>query len=286
MRGGSQPDLVLTDNGWYVVKWQQNAQHRRVLINEVLGAELLKMLNIESPGWGLVHADEKFLAEPLRTPIQLGSHSVAIQTGWHFGSRVPVNPETTAIYDSLPALLMKRVANRHQYLRVSVFDRWVDNTDQRQSILYRPARNRALRGAMIDNGHAFGFDGRDWCMRNRAMISRDSSFSGLFSLAEADEQIDSAIRDIQSISLAALERIRRLLPQPWVKNDEAALTSLFSDLIKRARTLPEMVALGREQQLRSAKDAGRVPGNQPWSMHPVACVLPYANCQSLPGSFA
>ena len=50
MRGGAQAHLLEADDGrWYVVKFPNNPQQRRVLVNEALSAELLKYLKISVP---------------------------------------------------------------------------------------------------------------------------------------------------------------------------------------------------------------------------------------------
>jgi hypothetical protein len=42
MRGGAQAHLLEADDGhWYVVKFRNNPQHRRILVNERLSATLL-----------------------------------------------------------------------------------------------------------------------------------------------------------------------------------------------------------------------------------------------------
>ena len=41
MRGGAQAHLLEADDGhWYVVKFRNNPQHRRVLVNEAICATL------------------------------------------------------------------------------------------------------------------------------------------------------------------------------------------------------------------------------------------------------
>ena len=52
MSGRTHADMVLADDGLYVVKWKENPQHRRVLINELIAAKLLRHLNVASPGNG------------------------------------------------------------------------------------------------------------------------------------------------------------------------------------------------------------------------------------------
>src|SRR6266704_2145450 len=47
MRGGAQAHLLrCSDGGYYVVKFQNNPQHRRVLVNELLGTKLAARLAI------------------------------------------------------------------------------------------------------------------------------------------------------------------------------------------------------------------------------------------------
>ena len=51
MRGGAQAHLLEADDGhWYVVKFRNNPQHRRVLVNELLCSAFLDYLKIAAPG--------------------------------------------------------------------------------------------------------------------------------------------------------------------------------------------------------------------------------------------
>src|ERR1035441_7420139 len=55
MRGGAQAHLLEADDGkWYVVKFRNNPQHRRVLVNEALCATLLRFLKISAPQTALI----------------------------------------------------------------------------------------------------------------------------------------------------------------------------------------------------------------------------------------
>jgi len=47
MRGGAQSHLMRCDDGfYYVVKFQNNPQHRRILVNELLGTRLAARLGV------------------------------------------------------------------------------------------------------------------------------------------------------------------------------------------------------------------------------------------------
>ena len=125
MRGGAQAHLLEADDGHcYVVKFKNNPQHRRILVNELLAATLLEYLQITIPETALVRITEEFVGENPDLHFQLGSRCVPVEPGWHFGSRFPGDPQTTAVYDFVPDALLKQVVNREQFLGVLVFDKW------------------------------------------------------------------------------------------------------------------------------------------------------------------
>jgi hypothetical protein len=52
MRGGAQSHLMRCDDGYYyVVKFQNNPQHTRVLVNELLGTRLAARLGCPPYRW-------------------------------------------------------------------------------------------------------------------------------------------------------------------------------------------------------------------------------------------
>ena len=72
MRGGSQAHLIRTDDGSFcVVKFQNNPQHRRILINESISTALLTHLQIETPAAVLVRIDEDFIHTHVELAIDL-----------------------------------------------------------------------------------------------------------------------------------------------------------------------------------------------------------------------
>jgi hypothetical protein len=52
MRGGEQSHLMrCSDSYYYVVKFQNNPQHRRILVNEMLGTKLAARLGLPTGRW-------------------------------------------------------------------------------------------------------------------------------------------------------------------------------------------------------------------------------------------
>jgi hypothetical protein len=248
MRGGSQAAMVRTDRGLYVVKWKQNPQHRRVLVNEAIAAELLRRLGVAAD-WAMVHADRRFLESNPEAQIFLKNDTISVEIGWHFGSKVPVDPEKKAIFDLLPTHLMPFVDNLNDFLTVFAFDHWVDNTDGRQAVYFRTPSN-LFSAKMIDNGYAFG--GSDWRMRDRPVGKGIPNFSEYYASPCADEQFEAAVASIQAIARTEFDAMQRLVPEEWVENDGAALSRLLDELSDRSKRLPDLIALARANLMQRA----------------------------------
>src|ERR1035438_10096503 len=113
MRGGAQSHLIeASDSHFYVVKFRNNPQHRRILVNELIAADILSYLRIPAPRCELIQVPEEFLRENPKINIQLGSRTIPPAPGLAFGSQHPGDPNVTAIYDFVPDSLLARVHNR------------------------------------------------------------------------------------------------------------------------------------------------------------------------------
>src|SRR5471030_88195 len=85
MRGGAQAHLLKCDDGhFYVVKFRNNPQHRRILINEWIASVFLNYLQISTPPAAIVSLSAAFLEANPDIYIQLGSRHQAVEPGWHF----------------------------------------------------------------------------------------------------------------------------------------------------------------------------------------------------------
>ncbi len=94
MRGGAQAHLLEADDGdCYIVKFQNNPQHRRILVNEFVAAEILAHLQISCPG----HRDRarcrrSFWRLTRKCGCKSGERHIAIAAGLAF--RIPAPGQT------------------------------------------------------------------------------------------------------------------------------------------------------------------------------------------------
>src|SRR5512136_1601195 len=100
MRGGAQAHLLMADDGhWYVVKFRNNPQHRRILVNELLASVLLEYLQISAPSAAIIHVSREFLESNPELHLVCGGKRLEPEPGWHFGSRFPGEPDLVSVYD-------------------------------------------------------------------------------------------------------------------------------------------------------------------------------------------
>jgi HipA-like kinase len=251
MRGGAQAHLLEADDGdYYVVKFQNNPQHRRILINEFLAAEILGHLQISCPGHQIVRVSAEFLEANPEVHLQTGTRRQPIEPGWHFGSRHPGNPDTMAVYDFIPDALLNQVANAEQFLAVLTFDRWTANADGRQSIFFRaqlkdwlarpgvPPRKLGFVALMIDHGYAF--NGPHWDFPDSAvsgLYSRRIVYGGVRTLDDFQPWLER----IANFPAEVFDRVLRQLPPPWVEDDGNQLERLLESLMRRQKRIAELI---------------------------------------------
>src|SRR5258707_7996430 len=93
MRGGAQAHLMRADDGhFYVVKFQNNPQHLRVLANEMLATRLAERVGLPVPVTEVVEVNDWLVRHSPELNIQLAGSVIPCEAGLQFGSRYVVNP--------------------------------------------------------------------------------------------------------------------------------------------------------------------------------------------------
>src|SRR5260370_16239245 len=96
MRGGAQSHLMRCDDGgYYVVKFQNNPQHVRVLANEMLGTKVAGFLGLRVPQTEVVEVRRELIELTADLVIQLGTGRTPSRAGRQLGSPDPRDPTKT-----------------------------------------------------------------------------------------------------------------------------------------------------------------------------------------------
>ena len=252
MRGGAQAHLMEASDGHsYVVKFHNNPQHRRILINEWIASTFLHYLGIAAPEVAMVEVTNAFLAADPDTYIQLGSERRAVTPGWHFGSRFPGDPARTVVYEFLPDTLLDKVENLADFRAVLAFDKWMGNADSRQAIFFRARVLEPLASGrhdttqrlgfvaqMVDNGYVF--EGPHWRLGESAiqgLYFRPLVYRTVRGLAEFEPWLGRIRNFPEEVVDQAVKRI----PPAWLEDDGNELERLLERLMRRRARVPDLI---------------------------------------------
>ncbi len=252
MRGGAQAHLLECDGGrFYVVKFRNNPQHRRILVNEWIAAVLLRYLQVSVPDTAIVDLSPDFLKDNPEVHMQLGSKRLEVEPGWHFGSAYPGDPSRIAVYDFIPDLLLDKVVNLADFLGVLVFDKWAGNADARQSVFYRARLRHWASGAdeyltrtgfvanMMDHGYTF--NGPHWTFADsplQGLYFRPVVYQSVRSWDDFQPWLDRVVHFPEEVIDDALKQV----PPEWIEGDEEALDKLLTTLMKRRKRVADLIA--------------------------------------------
>jgi hypothetical protein len=250
MRGGAQAHLLECDDGhFYVVKFLNNPQHRRILINEWIASVFLNYLQISAPAAAIVNLSAEFLESNPEVHIQLGTRHLSVEPGWHFGSRYPGDPAKVMVYDFLPDVLLDKVVNVGEFRGVLAFDKWMGNADARQSIFFRarlrqwsPGPEQPPRAGFVAHmmDHGYVFDGPHWIFPDsplQGLYFRPSVYQNVRSFDDFEPWLDRVVHFPEEVVDAAQKQI----PPDWLAEDGPALDAMLAKLMSRRKRVPDLI---------------------------------------------
>lgn len=256
---------MLADDGhYYVVKFRNNPQHPRILVNELVSYVLLDYIQLPVPKWDVIEVPEALIEASPEMTMEVGRKSRLCEPGLHFASRFPVDPHRRAVYDYLPLSLLNQVINLAAFRGMVAFDKWVSNANGRQAVFFRDRAERwrlpdddssafaprslAYAANMID--HGFAFNAQNWEFP-------DSPERGLYSRREVYKDVAGYddfqpwLERIENCPTEVLDDAAKRIPPAWYEDDWEALETMLEQLHRRRARVAELV--------RESKNAGRDP---------------------------
>jgi len=260
MRGGAQSQLMrCSDENYYVVKFQNNPQHRRILVNELLGTRLARRLGLPTTPVEIIYVHQELIELTPELCMEMPRARVPCQAGAQFGSRYPGDPRRLTLHDFLPDEQLRQVENLHHFAGMLVFDKWTCNTNGRQTLFFREdARGSMPRGhggeetcgwpedrdpgyttVMIDQG--FCFNAGEWNYPDaplRGLYARNRVYEGVIGMESFAPWME---RVEKSITEKVLEETVREIPPEWYEDDYDAVLRLVEQLYRRRTRVPELL---------------------------------------------
>ena len=240
MRGGAQAQLLRCDDGqYYVVKFQNNPQHVRVLANELLGTRLAARLGLPTAAAAVVEVSRELVVYSADLVIQLGAGRLPCRSGFQFGSRYPGDPRDMTVSDFLPEEQLGQVENLSDFVGILVFDKWACNTNGRQAVFYRDDGISPFRALMIDQG--FCFNNGSWDFPDaplRGLYARHRVYGSVRGMASFEPWLE---RLEERINERVLDEIVAEIPPEWYDCDQDLLFSLLERLLARRKRVGDWI---------------------------------------------
>lgn len=244
MRGGAQSHLMRCSDGhYYVVKFQNNPQHRRILVNELLGTRLASRLGLPTTPVAILNVAEELIRLTPELAMEMPRSRMACQPGLQFGSRFPGDPRRAALYDFLPDEQLRTVENLHDFAGMLVFDKWTCNTNGRQTLFLRGANGDGAEGGyrtlMIDQG--FCFNAGEWNFPDaplRGLYARNRVYEGV----TGEESFGPWLERLgKRITERVLDELIREVPPEWYDDDIDPLLRVGEQLYLRRNRVRELL---------------------------------------------
>ena len=243
MRGGAQAHLMrCSDDRYYVVKFQNNPQHPRILVNELLGTRLAARIGLPTAQVAVIQVSQELIGMTAELVIQLGTGRLPCRPGFQFGSGYPGNPAEVAVHDFLPDELLCEVENVAGFAGMLVFDKWTCNTNGRQVIFLREQGRSKYQAVMIDQG--FCFNAGEWNFPDaplRGLYSRQCVYDGVRGMGSFEAWLDR----MERVSETVVDTISKEIPSEWYEGAQDELYRMLEHLLRRRKRVPDLLADAR-----------------------------------------
>ncbi len=239
MRGGAQGHLMrCSDGNFYVVKFRNNPQHLRVLVNEILATRLAERAGLPVPGTEVVHVDEWLIEHTPELSIQLAHSSIPCTAGLQFGARYVVNPLEGQVFDYLPVEMLGLVRNLDTFAGMLVLDKWTGNANGRQAAFWRKARERKYTASFIDQGYCF--NAGEWTFPDfplRGVYARNEVYESV----RGWESFEPWLSRVETMEEDVVWGIASEIPPEWYEGAWEELEKLARCLIERRGFVRELI---------------------------------------------
>jgi hypothetical protein len=244
MRGGAQSHLMLGDDGdAWVVKFQNNPQHLRVLPNELLGTRLGGVIGLTVPHCDVVEVTPWLIERTTELEMDFGTRRERCRPGLHFGSRLVGGLLPGHVADYLPEEQLQEVRNLHEFAGALALDKWTCNANGRQALFYRKGREKRYSATFIDQG--FCFNAGEWRFADaplRGVYARNTVYRDVTGW----DSFEPWLSRIEEIEAQMVWEIAEVLPPEWYEGDAAVLEELVEKLIARRAGVRDLITAFRE----------------------------------------
>ncbi len=226
------------DGCYYVVKFRNNPQHARVLVNDWLGTRLGEMIGLPMPVVAVVDVHPWLLEHTPDLRIELAGQRTMFDAGLSFGSRYVVSPLEGQVFDYLPETMIPRVRNLKDFAGALALDKWTCNANGRQAVFWKRGRERKFTACFIDQGYCF--NAGEWNFPDaplRGVFGRND----VYACITAWDSFEPWLARIENFPESQVWELADEIPPEWYGGESEALEQLLRRLIARRSRVRELI---------------------------------------------
>jgi hypothetical protein len=230
--------MLGADGNVYVVKFQNNPQHLRVLANEFLASRLAAAAGLTAPEVELVEVSSWLVENTPELEIDLGRTREKCKAGLQFGSRFVGGLMPGQVVDFLPEEQMAEVKNLDEFAGILALDKWTGNANGRQAVFTRKQRERRYRAVFIDFGYCF--HAGDWKFENlplRGVYYRNDVYKGI----SGWESFEPWLTRLENMAEETVWAAASEIPPEWYGGDLSDMEALVEKLLARRSRIRELI---------------------------------------------
>jgi hypothetical protein len=239
MRGGAQGQLMLGADGHvYVVKFQNNPQHIRVLANEFLATRLAAAAGLTAPQVELIEVSSWLVENTAELEMDLGRTREKCRPGLQFGSRFVGGLMPGQVMDFLPEEQLAEVKNLGEFAGILALDKWTGNANGRQAVFARKQRERRHRAVFIDYGYCF--HAGEWRFEDaplRGVYYRNDVYREV----SGWESFEPWLTRMETIPADTVWEAASEVPPEWYGGDLSEMEALVEKLLARRSRIRELI---------------------------------------------
>jgi len=243
MRGGAQAQLMRASDGhFYVVKFQNNPQHLRVLANELLATRLAERVGLPVPVTEVIEVDAWLIENTPELCMEVSLRPVPCKAGLQFGARYVCDPAEAQVFDYLPESMLDKVKNREAFSGMLALDKWLGNANGRQAVFWKKSRERKYSVSFIDQGYCF--NAGEWDFPDsplRGVYARNCVYKDVCGW----ESFEPWLSRIEKLDPKIVRDIAGDIPPEWVGHDWNALEKLTEEIIGRRSKVRDLITAFR-----------------------------------------
>jgi len=240
MRGGSQSHLMqASDGNYYIVKFTNNNQCKRVLANEFIASRLGRILGVPMPEASVIEVSEWLIQHTPELCIETAGMKIPCRSGQQLALRYVADPFTHNIFDYVPESLAPRVFNIRDFPRVLVLDKWACNCDGRQAVFVRRVNYRYYHVTFIDQGYYF--NAGEWTFPDMALHGVYYR-NYVYQHVRGWNDFEPALSRAENMTLDQLRDLVKDIPVEWYAKETTLETKfLMRDLDDRRPKIRDLI---------------------------------------------